>query len=594
MSQKKKYARGYSPEYLKLGFIESIINKQNPMCLICNKTLSNEAMKPSRLREHLSTKHPNDKDKPIEYFQELHKKFLNRSTIYASFKNQNEANVDGLLASYRISQLIAKSGKSYNIGEKLIIPSIKEFITTVMHQDIPQALKTLPLSDTTVKRRIEAMAVNVENKLVSVLQQCSFSMQLDESTIADNNALLMSYVRYFDENNRLQEEMLFAINLITDTTGLSIFTTVKSYFTKNNIPLHNIVACATDGAPAMVGRYRGFVAFLKAEVPNVSCIHCVVHRQHLVGKNLGESLHSSLSIVIGAVNKIKSNAKNDRMFRQLCQDNNEDFIRLLLHTEVRWLSKGTCLNRFVALYDSIIQFFESRNETTLCQQLTIVKKDAFYLADIFKRFNDINLQLQGTNKTLISCQSIVSLFIDKLELFRHNLLNREFYQFPELSSVKDDVTPEDIEKFCSHLNELKSDMKKRFEDILNLKVYDWMKNPFTANVKEADAKCQEELLEMKYDEESKQNFDNDGYENLWQNKKMPLLYPNMWKQVFNLLIPFPTSYLVESGFSAVNHIMTKERNRLNISERGDLRLFLTKIEPDIKYLISQHQPQGSH
>lgn len=102
------------------------------------------------------------------------------------------------------------------------------------------------------------------------------------------------------------------------------------------------------------------------------------------------------------------------------------------------------------------------------------------------------------------------------------------------------------------------------------------------------------LLEIKYDEESKQNFDNGGYENLWQNKKMPLLYPNMWKQVFNLLIPFPTSYLVESGFSAVNHIMTKERNRLNISERRDLRLFLTKIEPDIKYLTSQHQPQGSH
>ena len=62
---------------------------------------------------------------------------------------------------------------------------------------------------------------------------------------------------------------------------------------------------------------------------------------------------------------------------------------------------------------------------------------------------------------------------------------------------------------------------------------------------------------------------------------MPVLYPNMWKLIFNLLIPFPTSYLVESGFSAVNHIMTKESNHLNISERGDLRLFITKIEPEI-------------
>lgn len=38
------------------------------------------------------------------------------------------------------------------------------------------------------------------------------------------------------------------------------------------------------------------------------------------------------------------------------------------------------------------------------------------------------------------------------------------------------------------------------------------------------------------------------------------LYPNMWKIIFSLLIPFPISHIVESGFRAVNHIMTKVRN----------------------------------
>ncbi|KAK9410633.1 hypothetical protein NXF25_001808, partial [Crotalus adamanteus] len=267
-----------------------------------------------RLREHLSTKHPNDKDKPIEYFQEIYKKFQNLSTIVASFKKQHAANKDGLICAYRILQLIAKSGKSYNIGETVIIPSIKEFISTVMHQDIPENLKTLPLSDSTVKRQIDEMAVNVEKNLISILQNTSFSMQLDESITANNNALLMAYVHYFDENNTLREEMLFAINLITDTRGLSIFYTVKSYFTKNNIPLNNIVACVTDGTPSMVGCYRGFVAYLKEEVPNVLCVHCVVHRQHLVGKHLSTALNSSLTIIIRAINKIKSKPKNEKMF----------------------------------------------------------------------------------------------------------------------------------------------------------------------------------------------------------------------------------------------------------------------------------------
>ncbi len=75
----------------------------------------------------------------------------------------------------------------------------------------------------------------------------------------------MAYVRYFDDNSILQEEMLFADKRITDTKGTSIFATVKSYFEKNNIPLTNINACATDGAPSMVGRYCGFMAHLKRE-----------------------------------------------------------------------------------------------------------------------------------------------------------------------------------------------------------------------------------------------------------------------------------------------------------------------------------------
>ena len=37
------------------------------------------------------------------------------------------------------------------------------------------------------------------------------------------------------------------------------------------MPLSNSLACATDGAPSMVG---------------VLTVHCVIHRQHLVAKNV--------------------------------------------------------------------------------------------------------------------------------------------------------------------------------------------------------------------------------------------------------------------------------------------------------------------
>ena len=101
--------------------------------------------------------------------------------------------------------------------------------------------------------------------------------------------------------------MLFARKLDTDTKGESIFHVVKTYFMEKNIPLSNITACATDGAASMVGRYRGFIAYLKLAVPSLFCIHCVVHRQHLVSKKFLGRLNTSINILIKAIDFIKSN-----------------------------------------------------------------------------------------------------------------------------------------------------------------------------------------------------------------------------------------------------------------------------------------------
>lgn len=86
-----------------------------------------------------------------------------------------------------------------------------------------------------------------------------------------------------------------------------------SYFKKNNIPVENIIACATDGALPMIGRYGGFIAHLK-NVSEVFYIHCVIHWQYLVSIQLNVCLHEALSIVIKVANCIKSNSLRDRVF----------------------------------------------------------------------------------------------------------------------------------------------------------------------------------------------------------------------------------------------------------------------------------------
>ena len=96
-----------------------------------------------------------------------------------------------------------------------------------------------------------------------------------------------------------------------------------------------MLACATDGAPAMVRRHHGFSFLLKVKNPNLFTVHCMLDHQHLVAKRLNPRLQKSLGVAVKAINKIKANAKNDRLFRQLCKANDEKFERLLLRTHVR-------------------------------------------------------------------------------------------------------------------------------------------------------------------------------------------------------------------------------------------------------------------
>ena len=79
-------------------------------------------------------------------------------------------------------------------------------------------------------------------------------------------------------------------------------------------------------------------------------------------------------------------------------ENDEEFERLLLHTEIRWLSKGACLQRLFNLRLSVIEFLQSINEE-LSSKLPNVLCDVAYLGDIYDKMNHLNLQLQKVPTT---------------------------------------------------------------------------------------------------------------------------------------------------------------------------------------------------
>lgn len=111
---------------------------------------------------------------------------------------------------------------------------------------------------------------------------------------------------------------------------------------------------------------------------------------------------------------------------------------ILNRSRSRRLSKVYCLNHFFNLFDP------DRNESWR-EYLIASKYDITSMTDVFKIFNEVNLQLQGYELNLIRIKTVIAALGWKLPLFKRNLRRGEYNHFPTSSTVS--VIQEDLFTF---------------------------------------------------------------------------------------------------------------------------------------------------
>ncbi|XP_066943480.1 protein FAM200A-like [Macrobrachium rosenbergii] len=99
-------------------------------------------------------------------------------------------------ASYLVAELVAKKMKSHTIAEGLIMLAFKIIVKTMVGEEAVREISKVPVSDTTVSRRVDDMSRNISDILSEILKHTKFALQVDESTGIMGKEQLLAFVRF--------------------------------------------------------------------------------------------------------------------------------------------------------------------------------------------------------------------------------------------------------------------------------------------------------------------------------------------------------------------------------------------------------------
>ncbi|KAK5648378.1 hypothetical protein RI129_003270 [Pyrocoelia pectoralis] len=304
----------------------------------------------------------------------------------------------------------------------------------------------------------------------------------------------------------------------------------------------------------------------------------------LAAKRINPELNEVLSSVVKAINFIKSNALNSRLFSLLCEDMGSLHCNLLLHTEVCWLSRGCVLSRFYELKEEVCMFLNEK-KPDLADKFRDgqwVAQLAF-LADIFQLLNVLNLGLQGPSMTSFDLWKK----IDSKESYEM------FTLFSEFMSETEGLNKRHLNSLVvTYIKSVEYYFEKYFPADADVRIQSmWVVDPFLP-IKDGNLSVQEreQLIDIAADTHLKLvKSQCKNISEFW----VPLLqeFPQFSVKAMNLILPFHST--CEASFSTLNLIKNKQRNRLTHLD-ASMRMALTALKPNIDKLCSDMQDQGSH
>lgn len=272
----------------------------------------------------------------------------------------------------------------------------------------------------------------------------------------------------------------------------------------------------------MTGSVKGLFGHVKKVNPDIKWMHYIIHRKALASKRLSPDFSAVMDDAVKVINFIQSRPLNHRLFETLCHESGTEHEQLLLHTDVRWLSRGKTLLRLYELRSEVSVFL-----TQHLHPLAVVFEDAewvarlAYLADVFTKLNELNLSLQGKESHILKMYDKVKGFTKKLKLWEKKCDERDVSYFPLLDYhlATTDVARGPVVKLVqAHLSKLCMDFSQYFQDIEEKSErLDWVRNPFivSESCNNLPARLQDHLMDLSSDQGLKMIYTEKTLTEFW-------------------------------------------------------------------------------